>query len=95
MAQKKQRLDPLSYEAAEPMIESEINAADHNFVLVEEEEKPQPVVLISAEEQERRELRSRYKKIFGFKPVIKDTAELRAIVEDAEHQRALKRDGII
>ncbi|KKN14801.1 hypothetical protein LCGC14_0992510 [marine sediment metagenome] len=91
---KKQTLDPRDYEAA-PQLDDAVEAADHKFVLVEGEEKPQPVSPITAEEQERRNLQRRFKRIFGYKPTTKDVAALRSSVETAEHRASLKRDGII
>lgn len=90
---KNQQLDPRDYEAAESPVD--IESADHKFVLLEGEEKPQPVSLITAKEQELRDLRAQYKKFYGYKPVGKTAEELRAIIETAEHRAALQRDGIL
>ena len=96
MAQKKQHLDPRDYEAAAPAPEPvSVDSVQHKFVLVDGEEKPQPKSLITAEEQERRELQRRFKRVRGYKPTIKNVEELRRIVEELEHQQELKRDGII
>lgn len=62
------------------------NSVAHQFILTEDEEKPKPVIELSAEEQERRELKRRFKKLRGYKPVEKDLAMLRAMVADAERQ---------
>jgi hypothetical protein len=96
MASKKQPvLDPRDYEAAPAPEPVDVDSVAHQFVLVEGEEKPQPVSLITPEEQKRRDLKARFKKIYGYKPVVKDLDELRRMVETAEHQQQLKRDGVI
>lgn len=95
MASKKQQLDPRDYEAAPAPDPVDVNSVAHQFVLVEGEEKPQPVSLITAEEQERRDLKARFKRVHGYKPTGKDLVELRRLVEQAEQRADLKRRGIL
>lgn len=95
MASKKQQLDARDYEAAPAPEPVDVESVDHQFVLVEGEEKPQPVSLVTAKEQERRDLQARFKKVRGYKPITKDLEELHRMVAEVEHQAALKRDGIV
>ena len=92
---KQQHLDPRDYEAAPAPEEVDTEPTDHRFVLAEGEEKLPPAPLITAEEQERRDLQRRFKKVRGYKPTIKDLEKLRRMVEEVEQQAGLKRDGII
>lgn len=94
MAQKKQHMSARDYEAAEANESVDVDSVAHHFVLVDGEEKPQPVNEISAEEQERRELKARFKKLHGYKPTTKDLKELHRMVAEAEQRHQLKRDGI-
>jgi hypothetical protein len=85
MARKKNRKDEqLDYEPTTEQVD--YNSVAHQFILAENEEKPKPIVELPAEEQERRELKRRFKKLRGYKPVEKDLTMLRAMVEDAERQ---------
>lgn len=86
MARKKNQ-DQLDYEPVSlPDQSPDYNSVAHQFILAEGEEKPKPVMELSTEEQERRELKRRFKKIRGYKPVEKDLAMLRAMVESVERQ---------
>lgn len=58
-------------------------------------DEPPPIQIITLEEQERRDLQRRFKKIFGYKPITKDLEELRHVVAAAEHRLELKHNGVI
>lgn len=65
---------------------------DHHFI-VPESGTPQRVATreISAEEKERRELKSRFKKLHGYKPTVKDLDELHRLVAEAERAAGIFR----
>jgi len=84
MAKKKEHIAARDYEAAPPPEEPDYASVAHHFVKTEHEEKPLPVIELSAEEVERRDLQRRYKKLRGFKPTTKDLKELRRLVAAVE-----------
>lgn len=87
-----QKLDARDYEAAPARQEPDRKS---QFVLAESTTPAPPAPLISDDEQELRTLKSRFKKLFGYKPVGVSAEELTTIVETTEHERGLKRDGIL
>lgn len=84
MAKKKEHTATRDYEAAPAPEEPDCEGVAHQFIKQDHEEKPPPVIEISAEELERRELQRRYKKRRGFKPITKDIEELREMVAAVE-----------
>jgi len=84
MAKKKEHIAARDYEIAPPPEEPDYEGVAHHFIKTEYAEKPQPVVELSAEELELRDLRRRYKKRRGFKPTTKNIAELRRLVAAVE-----------
>jgi len=97
MASKKQHMSVRDYEAAPAPEVPDTESVAHQFILVEEgDDKPaMPAREISEEEQERRDLKARFKRLRGYKPTIKDLDELRRTVAQLEHEAQLKKDGIL
>ncbi len=88
-----QKIDARDYEAAPERHEPD--SSKSQFVLVDDTAPAPPAPLIDEAEKELRCLKSRFKKLFGYKPTGVTTEELLNVVETTEHERGLKRDGIL
>ena len=83
MAQKKYT-EPRLDELAPAPAPADPESVASQFIL-REEAKPQYVKReLSPQEQERRDLQRRFKKLRGFKPTTKDMEELRQLVKTVE-----------